>query len=87
MQKYTYICWIHTDAMMTDAVINDAVTKMQEGRRKKTSLQLYLPLTLFVRFEKGYLRFACESVLETEHKLHILTSTTYDRHVVSFLFS
>ena len=31
--------------------------------------------------------FACERVLETEHKLHILTSTTYDRHVVSFLFS
>ena len=26
-------------------------------------------------------------MLETEHKLHILTSTTYDRHVVSFLFS
>ena len=57
-------------------------------RRMITSLQLYfLPLTLFVRFEKGYSRFACERVLETEHKLHILTSTTYDRHVVSFLFS
>ena len=56
-------------------------------RRKKTSLQLYLPLTLFVRVRKGCSRFACERVLETEHKLHILTSTTYDRHVVSFLFS
>ena len=24
MQKYTYICWIHTDAINKDAVINDA---------------------------------------------------------------
>ena len=51
---------------------NDTTTKTdawritQEGRRRKTSLQIYLPLTLFVRF-------ACERVLETEHKLHILT--------------
>ena len=40
--------------------------KMQEGRHKKTSFQIYLPLTLFVRF-------ACERMLKTEHKLHILT--------------
>ena len=33
----TYICWIHTDAMITDAVINDA---------RRTSLTTYLPLTL-----------------------------------------
>ena len=46
---------------------------MHEGKRKKTSLATYLPLTLFVRFEKGYSRFACERVLKTEHKLHILT--------------
>ena len=39
---------------------------MKEGRRKKTSLEKYSPLTLFVRF-------ACERMLETEHKLHILT--------------
>ena len=42
---------------------------MQEGRRKKTSLQLYSPLTLLQGFE----RLACERMLETEHKLHILT--------------
>ena len=36
-----------------------------EGKRRKASLT-YLPLTLFVRF-------AFERVLETEHKLHILT--------------
>ena len=39
------------------------------------------------RVRKGCSRVACERVLETEHKLHILTSTTYDRHVVSFLVS
>ena len=32
----------------------------------KTSFQIYSPLTLFVRF-------ACERMLETERKLHILT--------------
>ena len=50
---HTYIYWIHTDAMITDAVINDAVTiKMQEGRRKKTSLEKYSPLTLLQGFER-----------------------------------
>ena len=47
--------------------------KTHEGRRRKTSLEKYSPLTLFVRFEKGCSRFACERVLETEYKLHILT--------------
>ena len=40
--------------------------RRRNKRRKKTSLEKYLPLTLFVRF-------ACERVLETENKLHILT--------------
>ena len=42
---------------------------MKEGRRKKTSLEKYSPLTLLQGFE----RLACERMLETEHKLHILT--------------
>ena len=42
---------------------------MQEGRHKKTSLELYSPLTLLQGFE----RVACDRMLETEHKLHILT--------------
>ena len=42
---------------------------MQEGRQKKTSLEKYSPLTLLQGFE----RVACERMLETEHKLHILT--------------
>ena len=43
--------------------------KTQEGRHKKTSLEKYSPLTLLQGFE----RLACEMMLETEHKLHILT--------------
>ena len=50
---------------------------MKKGRRNegrmKTSLEKYSPLTLFVRFGKGCSRVACERVLETKHKLHILT--------------
>ena len=77
---------LHTCTYIGRIIHSDTTIKTQEGKRRKTSLQIYLPLTLFVRFEKGYSRFACERVLETEHKLHILTPTTYDRHVVSFLF-
>ena len=46
--------------------------KMQEGRRKKTSLQIFTS-HFIARVRKGCSRFACERVLETEHKLHILT--------------
>ena len=71
----------------------DAGRKTQEWRTHegwKTQEDFFNSIftSLFIaRFEKGCSRFACERVLETEHKLHILTSTTYDRLVVSFLFS
>ena len=65
MQKYTYIYWINTDTMINDA----SRTKTPEGRHKKTSLEKYSPLTLLQGFE----RLACERMLETERKLHILT--------------
>ena len=42
MQKYTYLCWIHTDTM--------------NNRRRKTSLAKYIPLTLFVRVRKGLIK-------------------------------
>ena len=42
---------------------------MQEGRHKKTSLEKYSPLTLL----QGFKRLACERMLETKRKLHILT--------------
>ena len=48
-------CCIHiyTDAMITqtDAGRKTHEERKQEGRRMKTSLQLYLPLILFVRFD------------------------------------
>ena len=39
----------------------------------ETSLEKYSPLTLLQGFERVVQGFACERVLETEHKLHILT--------------
>ena len=56
---YTYICWIHTDAM--------------NNRRRKSSLTKYLPLILLQGFKRGYSKFACEKELETEHNWNILT--------------
>ena len=47
--------------------------KTHQGRHRKTSLTTYLPLSLFQRFERVVQGFACERVLETEHKFHILT--------------
>ena len=43
-----------------------------EGKRRKTSLQIFTS-NFIVRVQKGCLRVACERMLETEHKLHILT--------------
>ena len=70
---HTYIYWIHTDAMITDAVINDAWRK--DARMKDAGRLLYKYFTshFIARVRKGCSRFACERVLETEHKLHILT--------------
>ena len=65
---YIYIYWIHTGAM--------------NNRRWKTSLSIYVPLTLFVRVQK----FACERALETEHNWNILTPKLMTVNVVSFSF-
>ena len=48
---------------------------MQEGRHKKTSLEKYIPLTLFVRF-------ACERCWRPNINI-IFWPHCYDRHVVS----
>ena len=53
---------------------------MKEGRRKKTSFQIYLALTLLQGFE----RLACENMLETERKLHILTPLLWLSRCVLF---
>ena len=57
---------LHTCTYICSIIHSDTTIKKQEWRRKKTSLEKYSPLSLFVRF-------AFESMLETEHKLHILT--------------
>ena len=65
----------------------DARRKTQEGTKQVDFFNNIFTSHFIARVRKGCSRFACERVLETEHKLDILTSTTYDRHVVSFLFS
>ena len=56
---YIYIYWIHTDAMIK--TLEDFFNK------------IFVPLTFLQGFEKGYSRFACERVLETEQNWNILT--------------
>ena len=67
---YIYVAYIYIlDTYRRNdnrCMTNDRRTK--KGR-KKTSLEKYSPLTLLQGFE----RLACERMLETEHKLHILT--------------
>ena len=73
---YTHLPY-HNDSIIikTDAYrkIDAGTIKMQEERRMKTSLTTYLPLSLLQGFERVVQGLACERVLETEHKLHILT--------------
>ena len=67
----------HNDTIIKD---KDARRKDKDARRKEAGMKdarrlLYKYFTshFIARFEKGYSKFACERVLETEHKLHILT--------------
>ena len=59
------------------------MTKTQEDFFNK----IYIPLTLFVRVQKGYTRFACERELEIEHNCNILTPNLMAVSVVPFSFS
>ena len=68
LSLYIYMLYTHFPYHNDSIIITDAWRKTPED-----FFNNILPLTLFVRFEKGYSRFACERVLETEHKLHILT--------------
>ena len=54
-------------------LIYSIITTQQINGRRKTSLEKYIPLTLFVRVQKGYSKFAWERELETEHNWNILT--------------
>ena len=70
---HTYIYWIHTDAMITDARIKDAGRKTHEWRTHEDFFRKIFTSHFIARVRKGCWRVACERMLETEHKLHILT--------------
>ena len=75
---------------------NDSIIKMNAERRKRKTqeettqdkdagrlLFKYIYLSHFIaRVQKGCWRFACERMLETEHKLHILTPLLWPSHCV-----
>ena len=70
---YTYIYWIHTDAMITDARIKDARRK-EAGRKTQEDFFRKIFTSHFIaRVRKGCWRVACERMPEIERKLHILT--------------
>ena len=81
MQKYTYICWIHTDAMNNRRNDKDARRKTQEDLFNKI-----LPLTLLQGFEKVVWGFTVRGSWRP-NITEIFWPHCYDRHVVSFLFS
>ena len=60
---------------------NDTIIKTQ----KDFFINICVPLTLFVRVRKGYSRFACERVLETEQKLQYFDPYSYGRQRCVFL--
>ena len=68
MQKYTYICWIHTDAIIIKTP-DDNDTGTNDARRKEDAGRLpykILPHIFICKFRKGCSKFACERELETE---------------------
>ena len=81
IQKYTYIYWIHTDAMITDAVINDARRKTQED-----FLNNIFTSHLLQGFERVVQGLDVRGCWRPNINF-IFWPHCYDRHVVSFLFS
>ena len=78
---YIYIYWIHTDAINKDAERHTHDNDKDAGR--KTHEDFFIFTSHFIaRVQKGCSRFVCERVLETEHKLHILTPLLRPSHCV-----
>ena len=70
---YTYT---HIYIYMLDTYRRNDNRRKNKGRRKEDTRRLlykYIYLSIYCKVRKGCWRFACERVLETEHKLHILT--------------
>ena len=80
---HTYIYWIHTDAMITDASKN-------KGRRKENAWRLlfkYIYLSLYCKGSKGLFKGLHVRGCWRPNINFIFWPHCYDRHVVSFLFS
>ena len=75
----TYICRIiHSDTTIKthdkDGRRREDAKRNEAGRRtQEDSFTIIFTSPFIARVRKGCSRFACERVLETEHKLHILT--------------
>ena len=62
--------------------------RMKENARRKTQEDFFTIIVtshFIARVRKGYSRFACERVLKTEHKLHILTPLLWPSRWVSLV--
>ena len=73
---YTCSCSIKTTPWIIKQTHNDKVARTNEARKEDAGRLLYKIFyltSLFVSFEKGYSKFACERELETEHYWNILT--------------
>ena len=79
---WVYNCYIvtyadshlHTCTYICRIIHNDTTTKTDAWRKTPEDFFTIIVTSHFIaRVRKGCSRFACERVLETEHKLHILT--------------
>ena len=77
---------LHTCTYICRIIHSDTTIKTQEGRRKKTSLEKYSPLTLLQGFERVVQGLHVRGCWRP-NKNFIFWPHCYDRHVVSFLFS
>ena len=76
MQKYTYI-YTHLPYHNDSIIETDAHRKRQEDFFNNIFTSHFI-----ARVRKGCSKFACERVLETEHKLHILTPLLWPSHCI-----
>ena len=89
MQKYTYICWIHTDAIIIKTP-DDKVARINDARKEDAGRPLYkifYPLTLFLRFRKGLLKICVWEGAGDRTLLKYFDPEVMAVSVVSFSFS
>ena len=81
--KYVHLLYTHLP-YHNDSIIKQTheVIKMQEGTTQEDFFTNIFTSHFIARVRKGCSMFACERVLETEHKLHILTSLLWPSRCV-----